>query len=183
MTEEFITEKQHLAAKTMRDAGIAVTAAEENNIEICDYDLGRYDEIGTAILIYVNTERCCGKEMVLEEGQLCPEHYHPPLPQYGYPGKEETFRCRKGIVWLYVEGESTANPGFQVPADKKDTFTVWHEIRLTAGEQYTLKPNTKHWFAAGRGGAVISEFSTPSFDLSDVFTDPAITRISNISER
>ena len=56
MTEEFITEKQHLAAKTMRDAGIAVTAAEENNIESCDYDLGRYDEIGTAILIYVNTE-------------------------------------------------------------------------------------------------------------------------------
>ena len=50
MTEEFITEKQHLAAKTMRDAGIAVTAAEENNIEICDYDLGRYDEIGTAIV-------------------------------------------------------------------------------------------------------------------------------------
>ena len=183
MTEEFITEKQHLAAKTMRDAGIAVTAAEENNIEICDYDLGRYDEIGTAILIYVNTERCCGKEMVLEEGQLCPEHYHPPLPQYGYPGKEETYRCRKGLGWLYVEGEPTANPGFQVPADKKDTFTVWHEIRLTAGEQYTLKPNTTPWFAAGRGGAVISEFSTPSFDLSDVITDPAITRISNISER
>ena len=72
MTEEFITEKQHLAAKTMRDAGIAVTAAEENNIEICDYDLGRYDEIGTAILIYVNTDRCCGKEMVLEGDSFAP---------------------------------------------------------------------------------------------------------------
>ena len=182
MTEEFITEKQHLAAKTMRDAGIAVTAAEENNIEICDYDLGRYDEIGTAVLIYVNTERCCGKEMVLEEGQLCPEHYHPPLPQYGYPGKEETFRCRFGQVHLYVSGQPNGTPDLTGLEAYSPYLQVAHEIVLHPGEQYTLRPDTLHWFRAGPQGAVVSEFSTTSTDDQDVFTDPRINRFTKVSD-
>ena len=69
------------------------------------------------------------------------------------------------------------NPHAVVPEDKKDTFTVWHEILLRPGEQYTLKEKTLHWFQAGPQGAVISEFSTPSFDDKDIFTDPAIKRV------
>ena len=46
------------------------------------------------------------------------------------------------------------------------------------GEQHTLPPNTKHWFQAGSEGAVISEFSSPSDDRSDIFTDPRIQRVS-----
>jgi len=46
---------------------------------------------------------------------------------------------------------------------------VWHEIYLRPGEQYTLKEQTRHWFQAGPEGAVISEFSTPSFDEADIF--------------
>ena len=149
-------------------------------IEICDYNLGRYDEIGTAIVIYVNTERCCGKEMVLKPFQICPEHRHPPLPVKGYPGKEETFRCRWGKVFLYVEGTPCVTPAFQPPLDRRDFFTVWHEIILTPGMQYTLAPNTRHWFAAGAEGAIISEFSAPSYDLCDIFTDPEIIRKSNL---
>jgi D-lyxose ketol-isomerase len=55
-------------------------------------------------------------------------------------------------------------------------FNVRHEIILHPGEQYTLQPNTLHWFQAGPEGAVVSEFSTKSRDEFDIFTDPGIKR-------
>ena len=60
--------------------------------------------------------------------------------------------------------------------------TVFHEVVLREGEQYTIRPGTKHWFRAGEETAVISEFSTTSRDESDVFTDGRIVRIPNIEE-
>ena len=96
MTEEFIAKMQVEYAKMLKEHHIALTPEEEKNIEICDYDLGMFDKIGTGIVIYVNTKRCCAKEMMLFPGQLCPEHLHPVIGDY--PGKEETFRCRWGVV-------------------------------------------------------------------------------------
>ena len=52
-----------------------------------------------------------------------------------------------------------------------------HEIHLLPGEQYTILPNTLHWFQGGEDGAVVSEFSTHSTDETDVFTDTAIVRL------
>ena len=57
------------------------------------------------------------------------------------------------------------------------TYTVWNEIVLRPGEQYTLAPDILHWFQAGAEGAVVSEFSTRSRDESDIFTDPEIHRV------
>jgi D-lyxose ketol-isomerase len=102
----------------------------------------------------LNTERVCAKELVLFSGQTCPEHRHPAAG--GLPGKEETFRCRRGSVLLHVEGED--------------------EIVLGPGEQYTIEPDTLHWFQAGPEGCVVSEFSTTSRDELDVFSDPRIVR-------
>ena len=51
---------------------------------------------------------------------------------------------------------------------------------LTEGQQYTLYPRTLHWFQGGPEGAVVSEFSTTSYDEYDVFNDPAIRRIPEI---
>ena len=47
---------------------------------------------------------------------------------------------------------------------------------LRPGEQWTIPPDTLHWFEAGDEGAVVSEFSTRSRDETDVFTDPRIVR-------
>ena len=60
--------------------------------------------------------------------------------------------------------------------------TVFHEIVLREGEQYTLQPGTWHWFQAGEQGAVISEFSTTSRDEYDEFRDERIQRIPEIQE-
>ena len=138
----------------LADAGIALTAAERDAIEVADFGLGQLEQIGLQLVVYVNTARVCAKELVLFPGQKCPEHRHPPVGDE--PGKEETFRCRAGSVQLWVAGEG--------------------EMVLWPGEQFTIPPDTLHWFQAGNDGAIVSEFSTRSRDESDVFTDPRIRR-------
>ena len=150
---------------------IALTEAERTAVEVVDFGIGRLEETGLQLITYVNTERCCAKELVLFPNQTCPEHIHPTLN--GIPGKEETFRCRAGEVYLYVDGEATVPMAVQPPPG---VFTVFHEVHLRPGEQYTLAPDTKHWFQGGPEGAVVSEFSTCSHDETDIFTDPALCR-------
>jgi D-lyxose ketol-isomerase len=148
------SEARDRAAADLERAGIVLTPEERAEIEVADFGLGRLEEIGLQLVVYVNTERVCAKELVLFPRQICPEHRHPPFE--GTPGKEETFRCRAGVVHLHVDGEG--------------------EVLLRPGEQFTIEPDTLHWFQAGDDGAVVSEFSTQSRDELDVFTDPQIVR-------
>ena len=142
------------AAEMLAEAGIVLTPAEREAIEIADFGLGDLERFGLQIVVYVNTDRVCAKELVLFPGQECPEHRHPPVD--GDPGKEETFRVRRGSVVLWVDGQG--------------------ELQLGPGEQATVPPDTLHWFRAGGEGAIVSEFSTRSRDEADVFTDPRIVR-------
>jgi D-lyxose ketol-isomerase len=147
------------AAERLRAAGIVLGPGEEDAIEVADFGLGRLRETGLQLLVYVNTDRYCAKELVLFPGQTCPEHRHPPFG--GGPGKEETFRCRAGSVLLNVAGR---------------------ELHLAPGDQFTIPPDTLHWFRAGPEGAVVTEFSSTSRDDLDVFTDPAIVRAPQLTE-
>ncbi len=171
--------QQHIADVLTR-AGVVLSAQDRQSLEVADFGLGRFAEEGLALLVYVNTDRYCGKELVLLPGQTCPEHRHPPVD--GEPGKMETFRCRQGSVWLYVEGEPAACPKAKVPAASRDYYTVFHEIELHPGDQYTIPPNTLHWFQAGQEGAVVTEFSSRSRDEADVFTDPRIKRMPEVTD-
>lgn len=180
MTREMYEAARAKALALYEKAHIVLTQEEKDNLEVADFGLDDLEHIGLQIVTYINTERCCAKEMVLFPGQTCPEHIHTPFGDY--PGKEETFRCRYGTVYLYVDGEPTANPAVQPPENGRDAYTVQHEIKLLPGQQYTLHPNTKHWFQAGPEGAVVSEFSTKSYDEYDVFTDTRIKRIPEIDD-
>lgn len=178
-----LTQQQKLdyqqKAKTYLDrAGIVLTPTEVENLEIADFGLTEFETTGLALITYINTERCCAKELVLFPGQTCPQHLHPPVN--GEPGKEETFRCRWGEVYLYVSGEPTEHPKTKPPANRAKTYNVWHEVVLKAGEQYTIYPETWHWFQGGPQGAVVSEFSTRSTDENDLFTDADIKRVPEI---
>jgi D-lyxose ketol-isomerase len=166
------------AAAVLADSGIVLTASETAGIEVADFGLSQLDETGLELVVYVNTPRVCAKELVLFPRQLCPEHRHPPFG--GTSGKEETFRCRAGVVYLYTEGEPAPQPAARPPED--GVFTVWHEIVLRPGEQHTIAPDTLHWFQAGDEGAVVSEFSTESRDDLDVFTDPRIRRDTVVAD-
>ncbi|WP_332274539.1 D-lyxose/D-mannose family sugar isomerase [Bacillus velezensis] len=167
-----MTISKHDVNAYYQKAGIVLTDNEVEDIQIMDYGLGKLEETGLQLFIYVNTDRYCSKELVLFPRQTCPEHRHPPVG--GEKGKQETFRCRWGKVYLYVEGEKTENPSVLPPEEDKEYYTVWHEIVLEPGGQYTIPPDTKHWFQAGEEGAVITEMSSPSTDDHDIFTDPRI---------
>ena len=178
MTREVYEQQRAKALEMYAKAGIILTDAEKESIEVADFGLGTVDSIGLQLLVYVNTERVCAKEMVLLPGQTCPEHWH--VPTNGQEGKEETFRCRYGEVYLYVDGESSPE-GIKATLPNMKT-SVYKEIILRPGEQYTLMPETKHWFQSGPDGAVISEFSTRSTDETDVFTDKRLIRQAEIEE-
>ena len=168
------------AAEVLEKAHIVLTPEEREKIEIVEFGLGEFERTGLSILVYVNTDRYCAKEMVLFPGQTCPEHRHPAAA--GEPGKMETFRCRWGTVYLYVDGEVTPRPKAKVPEGSESCYTVRHEVELNPGDQYTIEPNTLHWFQAGPEGAVVSEFSSTSRDDADVFTDPHIQRVPDSSQ-
>jgi D-lyxose ketol-isomerase len=146
------------AAEQLAAAGVVLADEERERIEVADFGLGDLARTGLQLLVYVNTDRYCAKELVLFPGQACPEHRHPPFE--GGPGKEETFRCRAGEVALTVEGAG--------------------EIVLGPGDQFTIPPDTRHSFRAGPAGAVVSEFSSASRDELDVFTDPRIERSTRV---
>ena len=98
----------------------------------------------------------------------------------GEPIYNGTLKFEYIAKYLYVEGEGSCD---SIHAKLPNTkTTVYHEIVLNPGEQYTLMPETKHWFQAGENGAVISEFSTTSTDETDIFTDQEIVRIPQIEE-
>ena len=164
-----------LVLHQLREAGIVITPDEETRIELADFGLGEFETTGLGLLVYENNDRYCAKELVLLPHQTCPEHRHPRMAND--PGKRETFRCRRGKVYLCVAGEPTPNRVAKPPAGRESHYTVGHEIRLAPGEQFTIPSDTLHWFQAGPEGAVVSEFSSTSRDDTDIFTDPAIRRV------
>ena len=178
LTRKQLLGAQARAAAMLDQAGIVLTPEERAGIEVADFGLGELESTGLEVVTYVNTDRYCAKELVLFPGQTCPEHRHPPVA--GGPGKMETFRCRTGVVWLCIPGEPTLAPKALPVAGSEAYYTAFHEIELKPGEQYTVPPDTLHWFQAGPDGAIVSEFSSTSRDESDVFTDPRITRIPEV---
>ena len=165
-----------LALEIVDKAGIVFTEKEREGMEIADLGLNDIENMGLEVVEYVNNDRYCAKELIMLPWQICPEHRHPWLSEKNI-GKQETFRCRWGEVYLYVEGEPTRGAKARVPEKYRDHLNVWHEVVLKPGEQYTIPPNGKHWFQGGPEGAVVSEFSSTSTDENDVFTDPAINRV------
>ena len=168
------------ACTMLKEAGIVITPAERERFEAADFGLGELEKTGLQIITYVNTDRVCAKEIVMFPSQTCPEHRHPTVRSI--LGKEETFRCRWGTVYLYVSGTPADAPACSPPTGSEPYYTVWQEICLKPGDQYTLFPDTQHWFQAGPEGAIVSEFSTRSTDEADFFTDPRIKRMPEVTK-
>lgn len=178
ITQREAREARERAALMLAEAGIVLTPEERTRIEIADFGLSDFERTGLMLVVYVNTPRYCAKELVMLPHQTCPEHRHPPVGED--PGKRETFRCRQGLVWLYVEGAAADEVKAGVPEGDAPYYTVFHEIELHPGDQYTIPPNVLHWFQAGPDGAIVSEFSSTSRDPYDVFTDSRIERETKV---
>ncbi|MRH42782.1 D-lyxose/D-mannose family sugar isomerase [Aquibacillus halophilus] len=178
-----VAKDEYLIAKKrtndlFEQAGIVLTKQEKEAVEIADFGLNQLELQGLELITYINNDYYCAKELVLFPNQTCPEHKHPSIGSL--EGKTETFRCRWGKVWLYIEGEPTTDIKAKVPSGSDKYYTVFHEIELNPGDQFTIPPNTLHWFQSGPSGAIVSEFSTTSRDEYDIFTDPTILRAPQI---
>ena len=159
-------------------AGITILESEWEALELAGFGLGNLESEGLEIIVYENNDRYCAKELMLFPYQTCPEHRHPAFEEQ--PGKRETFRCRYGTVYLYVPGPARSDQiTATIPLGSEAHYTVFKEIVLNPGEQFTLEPGTRHWFQAGPEGAVVSEFSSTSRDGADIFTDPRIQRVAD----
>ena len=165
---------QAYAAEQLAEAGIVLTDAERDTIEIADFGLSQLRDSGLLALVYVNTDRYCAKELVLYPGQTCPDTDTPP--PWGGPGKEE--RSAAGAAWsISMSRERAAHPTCTPPRASTPSVT----IRLGRAT-VTIPPNTLHWFQAGPEGTVVTEFSSASRDELDVFTDPAVRRTTIVND-
>ena len=107
------------------------------------------------------------------------QHHMPYFKTYeklfGYlPEKQPSFIANYMIFNTAIIDEIIAR------IEKINTTQKWHEIILNPGDQYTLTPDTLHWFQSGDEGAVVSEFSTRSTDERDIFTEPDIQRETDV---
>src|SRR5579875_202385 len=179
LTTSQVQAMQARATQMLAQAGIVLTPQEQTQMEVVDFALNELERTGLQLVVYINNDRYCAKELIMVSRQTCAQHRHPPLSATN-PGKQETFRCRWGKVWLYVDGEPTPTIQARIPQGSEPYYTVLHEIELHPGDQYTIPPNTWHWFQAGDEGAIVSEFSSPSYDEFDQFIDPRIHRFTTI---
>lgn len=162
----------------LQENHFALSREDKDNIEVTDFGLNEWPSIGLQLITFVNNERYCSKLLILLKNQNCPEHLHPPFANN--IGKQETFKCLYGNVYLYVDVPvlNDFSPSVFPPKHRAKWYTAKKEIFLNAGEQFTIPPNTKHWFQAGDKGAIIAEYSSQSRDEFDIFTDPEVIRVS-----
>ncbi len=172
-------EAQRRAAAEFRRIGFAISERECENIEVVDFGLGRLEIEGVQILTLVHTGRISVKLLCLFPDQTEPEHWHPPVGDD--PGKEETVRLLDGTLRFYVEGEDTLSLG-AIPAVSAAYYRLRHEIVMKPGDQLLCKPGQKHWFQAGRSGAILFSFSSVARDETDCFANPGITRATKIAD-
>lgn len=177
MTQAEIDRYRAHAHRALVSAGIVITPEEVERIEVADLGLGEFEQTGLCLLTFLDTDNVGGRELILLPHQTVPQHLHPVQPDGS--GKEETFRCRTGEVYIYAEGADVpevdpADAKATPPAGRAHTYTVWRELVLRPGEQYVNTPGHWHWLQAGPEGCVVTEISTRLRDHLDRFQDPEI---------
>ncbi len=160
--ETIKTDIQQLVAQS----GYTVLPSEWEHLMILDFGLGDFSQEGLAYIDLVATKILRVALLILLPMQTLPQHSHPTYD--GCSGKEETIRVLHGETKVYVPGKVN-NREMIIPSGKAQNYTARHEIRLQAGEQYTIKPNTPHWFQSGEEGSVSLTFQNRVDESKNVF--------------
>ena len=153
----------------IRKSGFVLSDQEQQDLAVNDMGLGHIQEEGLVFVDILRTERLRITILVLLPNQTLPQHLHPPYA--AEIGKEETLRVLYGQTRLYVPGPEN-NPQPLIPTGKETFYTAHHEILIHRGEQYTIDPNTEHWFQGGSEGAVNLCFQNRVDETKNIFNDP-----------
>ncbi len=105
-------------------------------------------------------------------------------PVFHFEGKSETFKMIYGDAVLFSDDavvlsspvDTNVIPDrFNSELDRVQVTTS-RKVYLAPGSEVLLPKHAKHSVLAGAEGAVYLEFSTPSLDEADVFTDERVIR-------
>lgn len=171
--QEEIRRARDATRQLLKLSGIPVSEEELERIDVIDFGLGNLKEEGLQLITMFETERMAGRILIMTPNQTEPEHWHPPFGSD--PGKQEIIRAVWGEVRFYLPGEDTLKEGFLVKG-KEANYSMRNEVILSPGGTLVLDPGSKHWFQAGREGAVFYSFSTRVQDGADGFTDKHVLR-------
>lgn len=158
--------------------------------DITDYGLGRFQEVGFALITLRNgnvkdvryTKPYAEKLLMVQEGQMAPMHFHW--------NKMEDIINRGGGNVLITVYNSTADGQFAesdvtVHSDGR-TYTVpaGTKVRLTPGESITIQPYLYHDFhvETGTGAVLLGEVSMCNDDENDNRFYEPIGRFPEIEE-
>jgi len=170
----FKMEKEGARKKAMLvlfGAGTRLTEAEQEQVQVEDYNCNNLKQIGSQRLVMVNNAQIYAAETVLFPNQIRPELRHP--------NRAVTLRCREGKVYLYTEGEQFDKIHAKIPRGKDADFTVFHEIIIEPGQQLEIPADTRYWMQGSlEAGAVILELSGPYNPAQDIFTSSAYSKRS-----
>lgn len=179
MRRSQIVEGRRSALSLFQRAGIRLSQAETDGMEVSDFGLDNWPEEGAQIVTIVGTERVGLKLICLLPGQTLPEHWHSA--DGGELGKEETLRVLTGELLLYLSGGDGPARGF-IPGGKQGSYRCRGERMMREGDQTTLAPDTLHWMQGGQGGCVVMSISSAATCARDPFTDPDVIRFPVIIE-
>ena len=177
ITRSQVQSAQERAAQMLAQAGITITPEERRNIEVAEFGLGELEKTGLELVVYINTERYCAKELVLFPARPAPSIAIRRLQAALARWKPSAAAGDMyGYMWL-------EHPPLSSMATHRGKRSLLHRLP----RDRALSRRTVHHLARypalvpGRGeGAIVSEFSSPSHDESDFFTDPRIRRIPEI---
>ena len=164
-----MNELKEKATALLKKSGFILTESELASLEANDFGLNNFEEEGFFLIDLLRTDRVRVNLLILLPNQSLPQHLHPSYENEN--GKEETIRVLYGETNVYVEGEEN-NPNIKIPVNKDAYYTSRHEIQLKIGEQYSVRPNNKHWFQAGKQGSVNIAFQNRVNEDYNIFYDP-----------
>lgn len=169
MAEDFHDKYKDQALDLITKSGFPLLDKEIESMKANDFGLGNFEKEGFFLVDLLRTDRVRTNLIILLPGQILPEHLHPSYDNE--QGKEETIRVLYGESSVFVEGKET-NPELKLPQGKSDFYTARHEVKLKTGEQYSVPPNTKHWFMGGPQGSVNMAVQNRVNEDRNVYYDP-----------
>ncbi len=81
LTQSQVRQMQERVTQALAQAGIVLTPQEQTQIEVVDFGLSELERTGLQLVMYINNDRYCAKELVMIPHQTCAQHRHPPLSE------------------------------------------------------------------------------------------------------
>ncbi len=128
---------------------------------ILDFGLGDFAHVGMAGIFWLNRHDYgyFGHEIYLLPGQMIAEHCHVATDKG--PAKMESWQPRRGMIYVFGEGEPTPELLTEVPKSQRKLIKSRHGKVLKVDETADLNRLTAwHSMVAGPEGALVTEYGT-----------------------